>query len=202
MSRLILATRNAHKTREIGRILGPGWSVADLNSFPMAPDIEETAATFAGNAALKALSISAAHSGWVLADDSGLEVDALHGAPGVFSARFAGADADDAANRAKLLQELDRVGACGPQRAARFRCAMVLARDGRVVETFEGTIGGAILSEERGQGGFGYDCLFVPEGFSQTFAELPEEEKNRISHRSRALAGAATLLAKIAGSPA
>ena len=191
---LLVATRNAHKTLEIRAILGPAWEITDLNAHPEVPSPEETGETFAENAAIKALSASRVFDGWVLADDSGLEVDALAGAPGVRSARYAGPGATDADNRAKLLRALD--GVRGKARSARFRCAMVLAKAGAALGTFEGAVGGVIVNGERGEGGFGYDALFVPEGHCKTFAQLPCSAKNSLSHRARALAQAAAFLAQ------
>jgi XTP/dITP diphosphohydrolase len=181
---LLIATRNAHKTAEIRAMLGPAWTVTDLNAHPEVPSPEETGATFMANAALKAAAAAQRFDGLVLADDSGLEVDALGGAPGVRSARYAGERATDADNRAKLLREL--AGAPAP-RTARFRCAMALARGGEIVGRFEGAVEGSLLDAERGEGGFGYDALFVPDGEHETFAQLPAETKNRLSHRARAL---------------
>ena len=191
---LLIATRNAHKTEEIRTILGPAWDVTDLTAHPDVPSPEETGATFAENAEIKALSASRVFDGLVLADDSGLEVDALAGAPGVRSARYAGPGATDADNRAKLLRALE--GVRGKARSGRFRCAMVLAEKGAVLGTFEGAIEGVIVNGERGEGGFGYDALFVPEGHCETFAQLPPPTKNALSHRARALAQAAAFLAK------
>ena len=192
--RLLIATRNAHKTLEIRAILGPAWEVSDLNAHPDVPSPEETGETFAENAAIKALAASRIFDGWVLADDSGLEVDALAGAPGVRSARYAGPVATDADNRAKLLRALE--GVRGKARSARFRCAMVLARAGAVMGTFEGAVEGVIVNGERGEGGFGYDALFVPKGRCETFAQIPSTTKNSLSHRARALAQAAAFLAE------
>jgi XTP/dITP diphosphohydrolase len=182
---LLIATRNAHKTEEIRAMLDPSWTVTDLNLHPEIPSPNETGSTFLANAEIKAAAASLLFPGFVLADDSGLEVDALDGAPGVRSARYAGDDATDADNRAKLLSAMR--GKAAPSRA-RFRCAMALAHSGRVVARFEGSIEGELLMEERGTSGFGYDPLFVPEGETQTFAELPSSVKNRVSHRGRALA--------------
>ena len=189
MPALFLATRNAHKTTEVRAILAPaGWTVTDLSAHPDWPEVEETGATFADNAALKALAASARLPGVaVLADDSGLEVDALGGAPGVFSARYAGPDADDAANRRRLLAELTRLGTRENRPTARFRCHITLAENGQRVGDFDGTVEGTLVPVERGAGGFGYDPLFVPEGFEETFGELMPEVKNRLSHRARAL---------------
>lgn len=186
MQTLLIATRNGHKTREIGQMLGSGWQVSDLAALPHAPKIEETGATFEENAALKALAISRIFTGLVLADDSGLEVDALDGAPGVRSARFAGPDAGDAENRFALIQQLKELS--GTEFSARFRCVMVLASQGALLGSFTGSIEGKVILEERGHGGFGYDCIFVPFGYSETFSELQPEIKNSLSHRGRALA--------------
>lgn len=190
MRRLLIATKNAHKTAEIRAILGLEWSVTDLTSHAAIPAPEETGATFAENAALKALAASASFEGLVLADDSGLEVDALGGAPGVYSARYAGIDATDAENRKKLLLEMEAVGARGKARTARFRCAMAVAEHGEIRDTFSGAVEGVIINEERGEAGFGYDSLFVPKGYCETFAQLSAETKNTLSHRASALAQA------------
>jgi XTP/dITP diphosphohydrolase len=186
MQTLLIATSNGHKTREIGQMLGFGWQVSDLAALPHAPKIEETGATFEDNAVLKALEISRVFTGLVLADDSGLEVDALQGAPGVRSARFAGPNADDAENRSLLIRKLKEVG--GTEFSARFRCVMVLASQAALLGSFAGTVEGTAILEERGYGGFGYDCMFRPLGYSETFAELQPEIKNSLSHRGRALA--------------
>jgi XTP/dITP diphosphohydrolase len=190
MPRLLIATKNAHKAQEIRAILGLEWDVADLNAYPEVPAPEETGATFAENAAIKAVAASRLFTSFVLSDDSGLEVDALSGAPGVISARYAGPRATDADNRARLLRELAAEAARGKARSARFRCAMCVARDGAVLGTFDGAVEGVIINHERGDGGFGYDSLFVPAGYCETFAQLPEHVKNRESHRARALAKA------------
>jgi len=192
MRRLLIATKNAHKTTEIRSILGDGWDVTDLNAHPQLLSPEETGATFADNAAIKALAASRLFPGLVLADDSGLEVNALAGAPGVRSARYAGDHAKDADNRAKLLRELD--GVRGKARTARFRCALALAEGGEMRATFDGAIEGVIINAERGEGGFGYDALFVPEGHCETFAQLSNAAKNHLSHRGRALAAALPFL--------
>jgi XTP/dITP diphosphohydrolase len=184
---VLVSTRNAHKLVEIRQILGPSFELLDLSSVPALGEVEETGTTFEENAALKALAASAHFDGWVLADDSGLEVDALGGAPGVYSARFSGEGATDVTNRALLLEKLATVPA--HERSARFRCVIALARGGEVLAHFSGSVEGAIISSEKGEGGFGYDPLFVPEGFGETFAELGAETKNRLSHRGRALAG-------------
>ncbi|MBV8141930.1 MAG: RdgB/HAM1 family non-canonical purine NTP pyrophosphatase [Verrucomicrobia bacterium] len=186
MQTLLIATWNRHKTREIGQMLGAGWDVRDLASLPHAPKVEETGATFEENATLKALTISRIFTGLVLADDSGLEVDALSGAPGVHSARFAGPNASDAENRFLLIGKLRSFG--GNEFPARFRCVMVLASRGELLGSFTGIIHGSIILEERGESGFGYDSVFVPAGYAETFGELQSEIKNSLSHRGRALA--------------
>ena len=180
---LLVATRNGHKTEEIAAMLGERFRVRDLSAVPEAPQVEETGTTFVENARVKALGISAVVPGLVLADDSGLEVDALDGEPGVYSSRYAGEDGNDAANNAKLLREM--TGA--ENRTARFRCVMVLSRDGEVLGEFDGAVEGRIVDEARGGGGFGYDPFFVPDGHEGTFAELGAEVKNGLSHRARAL---------------
>lgn len=182
-----LATGNLHKLREVRQIFGPGYRILGLDDGRAWPEIEETGLTFAENAALKAAGISRLVPELVLADDSGLEVDALGGEPGVRSARFAGQHGDTEANNRLLLQRLEQVR--GPARSARFRCVMAVARAGEVLATFDGMVEGVITPVPRGVGGFGYDPLFVPDGQGQTFAELGEEIKNGLSHRARALAG-------------
>ena len=182
--RLILATRNPHKTGEIRAMLGERFSVLDVSAFPECPLIEETGTTFLENARLKALGISRIVPGWVLADDSGLEVDALEGAPGVVSSSFGGEEGNHALNNSRLLA----VMAGHAERNARFRCTMVLARDGHEQAHFSGTVEGRILEAPRGSHGFGYDPLFAPIGHQESFAELGDAVKNTLSHRSRALA--------------
>jgi XTP/dITP diphosphohydrolase len=186
MRQLLLATRNAHKTREFSEILGNEFVVRDLSAEPDAPAIEETGSTFAENAILKAVAISKRFPGLVVGDDSGLEVDALGGAPGVYSARYAGPGARDSDNIARLLSELRSVSIERPY-VARFRCVLALARDGEMVDTFEGTIEGTIVEPPRGTGGFGYDPVFQPTGLVETFGEIAPEEKNRVSHRANAI---------------
>jgi len=193
--RLLLATRNTHKTREFAEILGEGFDVYDLADAAELPLVEETGLTFEANAILKAVEASRHFQGLVVADDSGLEVDALNGAPGVYSARYAGKRTTDAANVAKLVGELAKFGP-GPH-SARFRCSLALAQEGSILETFGGVIEGIIVDAGRGQAGFGYDPVFQPQGFDQTFAELPSAAKNRISHRACAIRSLRTaLLAK------
>lgn len=182
--RLIVATRNTHKSAEIRAMLGGRFEVLDATAFPDFPAIDETGTTFLENATLKAEGISRCVDGWVLADDSGLEVDALGGAPGVWSSSFGGEEGNHARNNARLLAEM----AGQANRTARFRCTMVIARDGRAKADFSGTVEGSLTDSLRGTGGFGYDPLFIPDGYGMTFAELGEDVKNRLSHRARALA--------------
>jgi len=192
---LLLATRNLHKTREFAQILGDAFEVHDLSNVTELPAVEETGLTFEANAILKAVETSKHFQGLVVADDSGLEVDALQGAPGIYSARYAGEHASDAANIAKLLAELTQCEAAPCW--ARFRCSLALAQGGKLLKTFDGVVEGTIVSAPRGQAGFGYDPVFQPQGFQQTFAELSPTEKNRISHRTKAVWSLrAVLLAK------
>ncbi len=184
LPRLLLATRNAHKTAEIRAILGARFEVLDVGAYPECPEIAETGTTFLENARLKAEGVSRVMDGWVLSDDSGLEVESLGGAPGVGSSSYGGEEGNHALNNARLLKELQGVRA----RGARFRCTMVLAREGKERANFSGTVEGRIIESLRGVRGFGYDPMFVPEGYEETFAELGEEVKNRLSHRARALA--------------
>ncbi len=183
---LTLASRNAHKAEEIARMLPPHVTVRTLADYPSLPEVEETGRRFAENAARKAMEISALLPGLGLADDSGLCVDALCGAPGILSARFAGEHGDDAANNAKLLRELAPLLGEAPFNA-RFICAMCLAEGGRELAAFEGVVEGHITLAPRGVNGFGYDPLFVPCGHRRTMAELAAWEKNSLSHRAHAL---------------
>ena len=182
---LLVSTRNLHKLREIRIILGATFEVSDLSSLPTMHAVEETGTTFEENAELKAVAASRLFDGWVIADDSGLEVDALGGAPGVYSARYAGETASDAQNNALLLKNLEVVPE--EERQARFRCVIVLARAGRKLAAFSGVVEGRIAASPRGVEGFGYDPLFIPNGFSETFGELPVATKNRLSHRAHAI---------------
>ena len=195
---IVIASGNAHKAMEIQTQLGIDFECRTLKDYPNAPDVEEDAATFAGNAVKKALSLvdCLKHhedftEGWVLADDSGLEVDALDGAPGVRSARYASSTTEgnspDEANNAKLLVELN--GKPAHQRTARFRCVLALARAGKYgqPELFEGACEGHIAEAPAGSDGFGYDPLFVPENFVDTFGTLGAEIKSMLSHRAAAL---------------
>ena len=185
---LLLATRNPHKTEEIQRILGPKFVVHDLALYPELSETAENGKTFAENAILKAVAVSKLLPDYVIADDSGLEVDALGGAPGIYSARYAGRSAtDDQENIEKLLRELTQVGARGEQRSARFHCVLALAHGGEILGTFEGVVEGTIVDVPRGNRGFGYDPVFRPKGFDKTFGEFTDAEKDRLSHRARAL---------------
>lgn len=186
MHQLLIATGNPHKTREFAEILGKEFEVGDFSSVPDARKVEETGATLKENAVLKALSASPDRPLLVAADDSGLEVDALDGAPGIYSARYAGQDTTDEQNVDKLLVELARRNVPALKRTARFRCVIALAREGKLLNTFEGIAEGVIIDLPRGERGFGYDPIFVPKGFDRTFAELPAETKNEISHRAHA----------------
>lgn len=184
--KLLLATTNPGKQREVQAILaGLQFELITLRDFPGVPEAVEDGETFAENARRKALHY-ARHTGmWTLADDSGLEVDALGGAPGVFSARYAGADATDAANNAKLIAQL--AGVPDVARRARFRCCIAVAVGDRVVASSSGCIEGQIVDHPRGHNGFGYDPHFLVPQLGQTAAEMPPELKNSISHRARAL---------------
>lgn len=186
---LLIATHNAHKTGEMRAILGSHFDViTDLTELPGMTPPEENGATFSENSAIKALAASLAMpDAFILADDSGLEVDALGGAPGIYSSRYSGDDATDASNREKLLRELARPEHANAPRTARFRCAVTIARGGEVIARFDGTVEGRIADTMTGEGGFGYDPLFIPDGHDRSFGELSEEVKNSTSHRGRAL---------------
>ena len=171
--------------REFRELLGSQFEISDLQSRPALTLPEETGSTFEQNAILKAVTVSKAVDRLVIADDSGLEVDALGGAPGIYSARYAGGNASDRNNIDKLLGELR---ARNEKRSARFRCVIALARNGRLLGTFEGVVEGAIVDLPRGTNGFGYDPIFQPDGFEETFAEMAPELKNEISHRAKAIA--------------
>jgi XTP/dITP diphosphohydrolase len=194
---LVVATRNRHKTREIQHILGPDFRVRDLGAHPEISEIHESGTSFEENAKLKALAASRQLPALVIADDSGLEVDALGGAPGIYSARYTGANATERDKIDKLLSELARVRTTNDRRRARFRCVVALARNGNLLGTFEGIVEGRIADEARGEGGFGYDPIFIPEGFEQTFGELPSEVKNTIGHRAKAIRALAVRLRRL-----
>ena len=203
MQQLIIATRNVHKTREIQRILGPDFAIGDLSEHPEIPEVVENGKTFEENAGLKAIAASRQLPGFVIADDSGLEVDALDGAPGIYSARYAGENASDTQNIDKLLGELSRRGvwrnhgSCRHETgqvadlphfpSAHFHCVLAVARSDQILGMFEGVVAGIIVDLPRGRNGFGYDPIFLTKGFDQTFGELAPAEKDRLSHRARAL---------------
>lgn len=188
---IVLATRNRKKIDEIREILGEvisgeGINILTPEDFPRCHEVEEDGNTFEENAVKKALYISGCTGMISIADDSGLEVDALNGAPGVFSARYGGDNADDMANCMKLLREMKDVP--HDKRSARFICCIAIAAKGKV-KTFFGSVEGTIGTEMRGERGFGYDPLFYPSGHNRTFAEMDEDEKNALSHRGKALKG-------------
>ena len=197
MTELVIATRNAHKTREIQHILGPEFTVQDLRTYSAISEIPETGVSFEENASLKAVAVSQRLPDLVIADDSGLEIDALGGAPGVYSARYAGVKASEKEKIDKLLRALASVGAIKDARRARFRCVLALACKGNLLGSVEGVVEGRIAEKARGSGGFGYDPIFIPEGFQQTFGELPAEVKNTISHRAKAIRRLATKLRQL-----
>ncbi len=181
--KLFIATKNEGKKREIEALLeGLSVEIYSLTDFPEFPDVVEDADTLEGNALKKVLAASEYSNMPAIADDTGLEVDALDGRPGVYSARYAGEDGNAVANRALLCKELKDKH----NRSARFRTVLAFW-DGEQVHYFEGACEGRILDHEVGIGGFGYDPLFVPDGYERTFAEMPAGEKNKISHRGRAL---------------
>jgi XTP/dITP diphosphohydrolase len=218
MTTLVIATRNKHKTEEIRTILGKGFTCLTLDDFPSAPPVEETGKTFEENAAKKAVELARwlvstgqqvrpqpdqiSQEIFVLADDSGLEVDALNSAPGVYSARFAGLDtgvpgnSSDGDNNAKLLRLMEKIPM--QKRSARFRCALALTSlEGIETKFFSGACEGRIMFVPSGKGGFGYDPLFVPDGYQHSFADLGEDVKNKISHRAKALHELAKYLVKV-----
>jgi XTP/dITP diphosphohydrolase len=184
--RLLLATRNQNKVAEMQHALGgTGWQVVMLSDIRKAPEVKEDGATFQENALKKARSAARASGLWTLAEDSGLEVDALEGEPGVKSARYAGEKANDAERIRKVLDRLASVP--DQQRRARFFCVMCLIDPAGNETCFEGRCEGRIATEARGAAGFGYDPVFVPDGYDRTFAELGLSVKSRISHRARAM---------------
>lgn len=190
MRKLVVATKNKNKAKEVAEILeGMPYKVVPLSDYPDAPDVEETGSTFMENAILKARAYAEFTGELTLADDSGLEVDALEGAPGVMSARFAPTTKE---RNQKLLGLMKDV--LDDRRTARFRCAIAIAEPGGDVKTMEGKIEGVIAHEAKGTNGFGYDPIFYIPGLGKHFAEISSEEKNAISHRGRALAEAKKLL--------
>lgn len=184
MPKLLIATTNRGKLKEIARLL-PGINLLTLSDFPDLPEVVEDGDTFQANAQKKAVESARASGLLTLADDSGLEVDALNGAPGVHSARYSGDNATDATNNALLLKNIADIS--DADRTARFRCVIAVSQPNGIVETAGGTCEGVILRAERGNGGFGYDPLFLVPERDLTFAELDPETKNGVSHRGRAL---------------
>lgn len=196
MPKLVLASKNKGKLRELQELLkGTGWEPVSLEEYPEAPPVDEDGDTFEGNAVKKAKSAAEFTGAWSLADDSGLEVDALNGAPGVHSARFAGEHGDDWANNQKLLAVMAEIHA--PLRTARFRSVVALASPTGKIQTTEGACEGSIGFEPVGDGGFGYDPLFLLPG-GKTMAQLSESEKNRTSHRGQAMERMRDTLVQIA----
>jgi XTP/dITP diphosphohydrolase len=201
--RLVLATLNPHKVAELSRILdgdggpGAGVSLTSLAEFPGAPDVAETGITFADNALLKARAIAAFTGLPAVADDSGICADALNGMPGVLSARWSGRHGDDQANLELLLAQLADIP--DERRGAEFRCAAALVQPGGAETVAEGVLRGRLIRARRGTGGFGYDPIFVPDGGTQTTAELSPAEKDAISHRGRAFRALAPAIAALAG---
>ena len=190
---LWIATSNPGKTREFRTLLGAHFVVRDLHSFPSLPEIHETGRTFEANAKIKALALSRALPGkLILADDSGLVVPALGGRPGVRSARFSGSKATNESNRIKLLRVMKKLK--NAARKAYFQATLVLAKDGVVCGVRHGRVWGRITHREYGSGGFGYDPIFIPKGFTRTFGQLSPRTKARISHRAQAVRGVMKLL--------
>ena len=184
MAFIVAATGNSHKLEEYRQLLdGQNIELKSLLDYPAYPGVEENGSTFAENASIKALDACRYCDVPAFADDSGLEVEALDGRPGIHSARYAATDAE---RIAKLLDELKDK----PNRRARFVCVIAIAANGEVIETFEGEVQGTIIDAPRGSNGFGYDPIFQPDGYDCTFAELSQEEKNKISHRANAYAKA------------
>jgi len=178
--KIVFATNNAHKLEEVAAMLGEAYEVLSLREIGCEADIPETAETFAGNAMQKARYVKEHYGYDCFADDSGLEVDALDGAPGIYSARYSGGGSE--ANMDKLLHNLTGKS----DRGAQFRTVIALLI-GEETQLFEGIVRGSIIEERRGEAGFGYDPIFVPDGYEQTFAQLGNEVKNRISHRAKAV---------------
>jgi XTP/dITP diphosphohydrolase len=191
---LLIATRNRGKMREFRALLEElTIELFGLNSFPRIATVEETGSTFVDNASLKATGYAQQAGVMTMADDSGLEVDALGGAPGLLSARYAGPSASDSKRIEKLLSELSAVNA--PNRTARFVSVVAIAdSSGKILNVSSGQCTGTITAMPRGENGFGYDPVFLPDGFDRTFGELSAEVKNQISHRARAFKGAANFL--------
>ncbi|MED0658985.1 XTP/dITP diphosphatase [Bacillus smithii] len=196
MREVVIATKNKGKALEFEQMFQPFQiQVKTLLDLPEFPEIEETGATFEENAIIKAESVMKETKAMVMADDSGLVIDALDGRPGVYSARYAGPEKDDEANIQKVLRELEGVPLS--KRTARFYCALALAIPGRETITVNGTCEGFITFEKKGANGFGYDPIFFVQGYGRTMAELLPNEKNKISHRAEALAKMRTILEQL-----
>lgn len=197
MHRLLLATGNPGKQRELRELLaGCGWELVLPQELGLALDTAETGQTYAENAKIKALAAARLSRLPALADDSGIEVDALNGAPGVLSARYAGEGATDASRRQRLLEAM--TGVPEGRRGAAFRAVIAIAMPAGEVLFAEGECAGAIATEERGEGGFGYDPIFLVPELGKTMAELPQHTKNEISHRAKAARAASSLLRELA----
>lgn len=187
MKEIIIATKNPGKAKEFEALLTPmGFRVQSLLDYPDSIDVEETGTSFKENAILKAEAISKHYQRMTIADDSGLAIDYLGGKPGIFSARYGGPAKDDQANIKKVLEDLSEVNAL-EDRSARFICALALSIPDQKTKTVEGTCEGYIAKEPQGENGFGYDPIFIVKDRDETMANLPKEEKNRISHRADAL---------------
>lgn len=201
MKKIVLATANTHKVIEFQRILGelvPDLELIASSSFSKVPVIEETGATFAENALLKAKVINNFTKLPAIADDSGLVVEALNGAPGIFSARYAGINATDQENVAKLISDIDNID--DSLLEARFECAIALVdREQKLELVVQGQMPGRVIKQVRGANGFGYDPMFIPQGFSKTAAELSDEDKDKISHRGIALRKMSGILKQLQG---
>jgi XTP/dITP diphosphohydrolase len=190
LTQILIATHNRGKLREFRSMLaGFPFELRSLNDFPAVTEVAETGSSFEENAVLKARGYAKQTGQLTLSDDSGLEVAALGGAPGVFSARYAGVEASDAERTARMLEELAHTG--DAERRARFVCVIALTDAATInVETFKGTCEGRIALSPRGTHGFGYDPVFIPDGYQETFGELSDAVKQRLSHRARALEAA------------
>jgi XTP/dITP diphosphohydrolase len=201
MKKIVLATANTHKVIEFQRILNellPDLELVATSQFPGVPEIEETGSTFAENALIKARAINEFTNLPALADDSGLVVEALNGAPGIFSARYAGINADDKANVMKLLNEIK--GLDQSLLSAKFECSIALVDKSQDLElVVDGQMPGQVIKEVRGKNGFGYDPIFVPQGLTKTSSELSDSEKDKISHRGIALRKISVILKQLPG---
>jgi XTP/dITP diphosphohydrolase len=201
MKKIVLATANTHKVIEFQRILNellPGLELVAASQFPGVPEVEETGSSFAENALIKARAINEFTNLPALADDSGLVVEALNGAPGIFSARYAGLPADDKANVVKLLNEIKEIDQS--LLGAKFECAIALVDKSEDLElVVDGQMPGQVIKEVRGENGFGYDPIFVPQGLTKTSSELTDSEKDKISHRGIALRKMSQILKQLPG---